>query len=258
MTRRFKILPFKPDSTGAEILANNLPAEKVNPNDASSIRSISGNDVVVNWGCGWTNRVPVHANQPQAIYNAVNKLKAFDLFRECDVAHPSYTSSRKVAAKWLRSGHNVYARTTMEGERGRGITVVTPEYPGVGPEGRGLPDALVYVKGFPAQREFRIHVAFGEVIEVNEKKRRNGTNPDPLVRSSSDWVFCVYNLAPYDDSIKSVAVDAVAALGLDFGGVDLALDESNNVCVYEVNTAPWINRESSTLAYVNALKEHFT
>lgn len=100
-------------------------------------------------------------------------------------------------------------------------------------------------------------MAFGQVIEVNEKKRRNGTNPDPLVRSSSDWVFCVYNLAPYPDILKDTAIDAVQALGLDFGGVDIAMDSNSNVCVYEVNTAPWINRESSTLAYVNAFKEHF-
>lgn len=252
----FKVLPFKVDSTGAKILADNLPAERIDPHDTSSIRSIRGSDIIVNWGCGWTNRVPVHANTPQAVCNAVNKLKAFDLFREHDVPHPSHTTVKRVAKKWLADGFNVYARQTMEGERGRGITVIKPEDRML--DGGDLEQVQCFTKGFKATREFRVHVAFGQVIEVNEKKRRNGTNPDPLIRSHRDWVFCVYNLSPYPESIKTTAIEAVEALGLDFGGVDLAIDSRDNVCVYEVNTAPWINRESSTQAYVNAIKQHFS
>lgn len=247
----FKILPFKSDSTGAKILADNLPAELLNHDGTR----VGRNDVVINWGCGWSRRYRVDVNQPEAICNAVQKLRAFDLFRDNDIPHPSHTRSKSVAKRWLTDGNNVYARTTMEGERGRGIEVIHPNT--AGRQRIEEVDVPVYVKGFQATREFRIHVAFGQVIEVNEKKRRNGTNPDPLVRSSSDWVFCVYNLAPYPALLGETAIEAVNALGLDFGGVDIALDSSGNVCVYEVNTAPWINRESSTLAYVNAFKEKF-
>lgn len=248
-----KILPFKNDSTGAAILERELPAERIDPHDGASIRSVRSSDFVVNWGCGWTNSVPVRANQPKAICKAVDKLLAFECFRNADLPHPSTTTSRRVVQKWLETGNNVYARSTMSGERGRGITVIKPEDRSV--EGFELPEALVYTKGFRATREFRIHVAFGQVIEVNEKKRRNGTTPDPLVRSSADWVFCVYNLSPYPDQIKSLAIEAVESLGLDFGGVDLAIDALGNPCIYEVNTAPWINRESSWTAYTNALRE---
>ena len=73
---------------------------------------------------------------------------------------------------------------------------------------------------------------------VSEKKKRQGTNPDRLVRSHGDWVFCRNNLAPYPDTIKQQAIAAVQALGLDFGGVDIALDTEHNTCVFEVNTAP--------------------
>jgi hypothetical protein len=252
----FLILPFKNDSTGAKILADNLPAERLDPHDSSSVRHCTRNHTVINWGCGWTNRFPVAANKPEAVCRAVNKLVAFEAFRNNDIPHPSTTTSSRVVKKWLGNGFNVYARETMEGERGRGITVLKPEDRSMGWE--ALPHVRSYVKGFPTHREFRVHVAFGQVIEVNEKKRRNGTNPDPLVRSSADWVFCVYNLAPYPETIKTAAIEAVVALGLDFGGVDLAIDSNDNVCVFEVNTAPWINRESSTVAYCNTFKEHFT
>ncbi len=242
----FKVLPFKPDSTGAKILVDNLPGELLDPR-ANRVRPTSANPII-NWGCGWSSH-QVSANQPSAICNAVNKLRAFELFRDHDVPHPSHTRLRATALKWLQQGHRVYARETMEGERGRGITVVE--------SGGELPDVGTFVKGFLTHREFRIHVAFGKTIEVNEKKRRNGTNPDPFVRSSSDWVFCVYNLAVYPDTIMDAAVGAVSALGLDFGGVDLAINSDNEVCVFEVNTAPWINRESSTNAYCNAFRERF-
>lgn len=251
----FKILPFKPDSTGAEILSREIPAERIDPNDATSIRSISRSDVVINWGCGWTNRVPVAANQPKAICNAVDKFRAFECFNEYDVPHPSCTRNASVAKRWLQASNRVYGRTTMQGERGRGIKVFGSE--DLECFERELHQYVAFTKGFPIHREFRVHVAFGQVIEVNEKKRRNGTNPDPLVRSHRDWVFCVYNLQPYPEIIKDTAVLAVESLGLDFGGVDLAIDRENNITVFEVNTAPWINRESSTLAYVKAFKEKF-
>ncbi len=242
----FKILPFKADSTGAKILADNLPGELLDPR--SERQRTTNHHHTLNWGCGWTRR-HVDANQPSAVCNAVNKLRAFDLFRDHDVPHPSHTRLRATAQKWLTQGHRVYARETMEGERGRGITVVE--------SGGQLPDVGTFVKGFLTQREFRIHVAFGKVIEVNEKKRRNGTDPDPLVRSSRDWVFCVYNLAPYPEQLGDVSVDAINALGLDFGGVDIGLSADGSICVFEVNTAPWINRESSTNAYCNAFRERF-
>lgn len=251
----FKILPFKQDSTGAEILARELPAERIDPNDSHSIRSISSSDVVINWGCGWTNRVPVAANRPEAICKAVAKLRAFEAFNNYDVPHPAVTTHASVARRWLQNSCRVYGRTTMEGERGRGITVF--EGRDLGEFERRTPEFVAFTKGFPTLREFRVHVAFGRVIEVNEKKRRNGTNPDPLIRSHRDWVFCVYNLSPYPDSILGHAMDAVEALGLDFGGVDLAIDADNNVTVFEVNTAPWINRESSWTAYANAIREKF-
>jgi hypothetical protein len=247
----FKILPFKSDSTGAKILARSLEAMEVNPREHSP-NAIQPGDVVINWGCGWTNDYRVNANKPRAVCKAVNKIEAFKCFDEFDVPHPQVTRTISVAKKWLAAGFNVYHRTTMEGERGRGITVFKP-----GDSGLDWNVPGVFVKGFNTKREFRIHVAFGKVIEVNEKKRRNGTNPDPLVRSHSDWVFCVYNLDVYPESIKTHAVDAVESLGLDFGGVDLALDQHGNVCVFEVNTAPWINRESTTLAYTQAFKEQY-
>jgi glutathione synthase/RimK-type ligase-like ATP-grasp enzyme len=78
------------------------------------------------------------------------------------------------------------------------------------------------------------------------------------MRSHVDWVFCVYNLTPYPNIIKEQSIAAVKALGLDFGGVDISIDKEGHACVFEVNTAPWINRESTWSAYRNAFTQNFS
>lgn len=255
----FKVLPFSPTSSGAKIIARVLEGETVDPNervDSTFLR----NNVLINWGCGWT-RNNVSANSPKAVCNAVNKVRAFKLFDAAGVNHPEYTTVKSVAKSWYQNGDIVYNRATMEGERGNGINILDPnESDEDGTDGGlGSFEGLVghFTRGFPIHREFRVHVAFGEVIEVCEKKRRNGTNPDPRMRSHVDWVFCVYHLAPYPDAIKEQSIEAVKALGLDFGGVDVAVDRSGTACVFEVNTAPWVNRESTWNAYGRAFTTHF-
>jgi glutathione synthase/RimK-type ligase-like ATP-grasp enzyme len=37
------------------------------------------------------------------------------------------------------------------------------------------------------------------------------------------------------------AIKATKAIGLDFSGVDIALDKEDNVCVFECNSAPWLS-----------------
>jgi glutathione synthase/RimK-type ligase-like ATP-grasp enzyme len=34
---------------------------------------------------------------------------------------------------------------------------------------------------------------------------------------------------------------ACKSLGLDFVGVDVALDSNDNICVFECNSAPWLS-----------------
>lgn len=176
----FKILPFKPDSTGAAILARSLPAELI---DVSRyLPNVVTNGVhVLNWGCGYSD-AKVSANQPKAICNAVSKTRAFKLFDQWDIKHPEYSSSKRVAKDWYENGSYVYHRSTMEGECGRGISVKHKGTINIHPDREWLEDedSNHYTKGFPIHREFRVHVAFDKVIEVNEKKKRNGTNPDPL------------------------------------------------------------------------------
>ena len=65
------------------------------------------------------------------------------------------------------------------------------------------------------------------------------------------WVYCRDNYIPDPTSIQ-LAIDAVQAVGLDFGAVDLIYNQHyNQFYILEVNTAPGL--EGTTLInYVNA------
>jgi glutathione synthase/RimK-type ligase-like ATP-grasp enzyme len=67
-------------------------------------------------------------------------------------------------------------------------------------------------------------------------------------------VYCREDVSPPAEALD-IAVKAVAALGLDFGAVDVAWNEHYNKCVvFEVNTAPGLYGHTLDV-YVNAIKE---
>ena len=238
------IFPFKHTSEGAILLRETLRTRFV---DVGS--RLTADDVVINWGCGWAVTPGRKVlNKRDAINRAINKLAAFDFFEEHGVPCPEYTTSRSLATYWLVRGNTIYARETAEGENGRGIKIYQPgdtierEY-------------CFYSKAFPTAREFRVNCAFGNAIDVCEKKRRNGTRPNPLMRVGDDWVYCREDLDVYPASVKEAAVGAVKALGLDFGGVDVGLSSDNQVCVFEVNTAPWLGTIIAR-KYANAFEQY--
>ena len=76
---------------------------------------------------------------------------------------------------------------------------------------------------------------------------------DGYVRNlANGWVFCRDNVVE-PDGLRDAAVSACAALGLDFGAVDIIWNERENKCyVLEVNTAPGL--QGTTLEnYANAI-----
>lgn len=242
------IAPWRLSSKGAKGVANELNIKRIKPVH-SRYRYRSG-DKVINWGRGHCS-FPVVLNQPEAVTFAVNKRRAWDRFHDRGVPTVESTRDRETASAWLLCGSRVYRRETLTGHGGRGVSVLS------GDEGvRSIwndNQSYTYTKGFPTNREFRVHVVGDNAVSVLEKKKRRGTNPDPLIRSHGDWVFCCNNLDSYPEVVKEQAIAAVKALGLDFGGVDIALDCGNNVCVFEVNSAPGLEGTSVRL-FAEALK----
>ncbi len=122
-----------------------------------------------------------------------------------------------------------------------------------------LPTAPLYTRAVSNSGEYRVHVMNGEVILYQKKSRR--LNDDGTVATAdgessdvrnlaSNWVYRTGNLRRLE-RVEQLAIEAVAALGLDFGAVDIIKDNNGDVFVLEVNTAPGLGNTDTLEAYVN-------
>ena len=213
-------------------------------------------DFIIGWGNSreptWADAAERHGvsvvNKWGSIRNAVNKDLAFTILSERGVSTVPYTEEMRVATRWINEGHIVICRTELTGMKGSGIVVAKDK--------NNLPYCGLYTKFQPNCREFRVHVAFGKVINYQEKRRKIGVKNDPYVRSEENgWVFCRKNVV-LPDCVGKEAIKAVKALGLDFGGVDMLYDEyQDKPMILEVNTAPGLDYHYGIEAYTEAFKE---
>lgn len=213
-------------------------------------------DVVINWGClksnnTWGNLQGFHwVNNPAQVGR--NRLQNLQLMKEAGVNVPEFTTVHSDAERWLADGKTVIARDNLRSFGGRGITVVEP--------GTHLASGkALYTRYQPKRHEYRVHVFRGDVIDVQQKKRKQGDVPEGVeskVRSyANGWVFARDGVqAP--ECVVSQSIAAVSALGLDFAAVDVGWTEKGNIAtVYECNTAPGLEGTSIT-KYAEALRNY--
>jgi hypothetical protein len=206
---------------------------------------------VINWGSAACPRVlqgvPV-LNRFEAVRVATSKLATFDALSRAQVAHVDVTTSLEEARAW-NARSKVLGRDLDHGSQGRGIVVYQP--------GELTKGHKFYTKYYKKERELRIHVFQGRVIFEQEKLKKNGAdNADKYVRSHDrGWCFAFHHLTekPIPLVVRELAISSVAALGLDFGAVDIGWNSKSGPRVFEVNTAPGIE-ETSLNAYIGAFK----
>ena len=237
------IFPYKASSVSAKLLSQELGVKRMKAEGSK----YSG--LVINWGSGVGPKSlkPLSfLNKPEAVSLASNKIKTFEKLTKAKVNHVPWTKDKAQAQKWLEEGATVIVRTSIAGHSGKGIVVCSGA--------DALPDAPLYTRYVKKRKEFRVHVVKGQAIDVVQKRKQNGVEADPLIRSHlRGWVFCRENVEE-PASLREVAVQAVQALGLDFGAVDIIWNEAQNKCyVLEINTAPGI--EGTTVKkYADAFK----
>jgi hypothetical protein len=117
----------------------------------------------------------------------------------------------------------------------------------------GNPD--FFVKKLDITEEYRIHMFGGRSIRAGIKKHREGfANPSPWIRSYEGGWRIVYDGFKSKEAMRAIAANAVKALGLDFGAVDIGKLRNGNLVVLEVNRAPGL--EGGTVdAYSKAITE---
>lgn len=208
--------------------------------------------IVVNWGSSepFTD-IPYCRilNNPDAVRLASNKLYTFGQWRRFGVACPEWTTEMDVAKEWAaKKSTTVFCRTRLQSHSGDGIVIANLASEVV--------NAPLYTKYIKKKKEFRVHVFNGKVIDVQEK-RRSSASPDSsfLIRNHANgFVFCRDDIIEPSD-LRETGLNAVAALGLDFGAVDIVYNEHYDKCyALEVNSAPGL--EGTTLQiYTDTIKE---
>ena len=234
------IYSHNPHSEGAKLLSQALNVKRIKHGN-SKFRGGMGK-AIINWGAGTLpDQVDVCQrilNKPEAIRKASNKLKSFELFQEAGVTIPPFFTDYGDAEDWMIDNDGaVVCRTVLNGHSGAGIVIADTV-----DELVAAPLYTVYIK---KQEEYRYHVFMGQVVDIQRKARKRDVPDDAVnwqVRNLDGGFIFAREGVVASPVASEEAVKAVAALGLDFGAVDLIYNaREDKYYVLEVNTAPGLS-----------------
>lgn len=228
------IYPYRTGSRSVNALSRLSGAKKIK-REHSRFRG-SPNKVVINWGCSVIDNEEVMKcniiNKPEAVAVASNKLTFFEAIKDMKVT-PQFTTDIEKAQQWLDK-YLVVCRTVLNGHSGAGIVIASRR--------EEIVDAPLYVRYVKKENEYRVHVFKGQVIDVQQKKRRLNV-PDNevnwLVRNHHNGFIYARNDVALPNTVHTLAIDVINKVALDFGAVDIIYNKySNRYSVLEINTAP--------------------
>ena len=161
-------------------------------------------------------------------------------FARSNVETVPWTTHLANAQEWCDLGYTVFARKILNGHSGNGIVEMNAGEPSYSTNAR------LYTLYKKKKHEFRLHVINGRVIDVQRKglsqEFRGREDINWKVRNLQNGFIYARNDVDIADRAKIYAIQAVSALGLDFGAVDM-IYSSEDRCYYvlEVNTAPGLS-----------------
>ena len=254
--KRLVIYPYKFASASARALAENVRSRgysciRVHPDRTYSKRSP---DVVLNWG-SHTEPVWNHSeilNSINTVRIAGDKLQALTELQSVGVPVPDFTEDKQLARGWLENDGSVIERKLLNASAGRGLVLHKD------PKSK-LGDAPMYTRYFKKLREYRVHVADGDIIDWQQKMvKHDSENVDYQIRNHANgWIFARDAAEPIPEYLLDISIQAVNALGLSFGAVDVGWNNHyGNGVVFEVNTAPGLEGETTLEAYTNFIIDH--
>lgn len=208
----------------------------------------------VNWGNSRlpdTIALPV-INLPSAVAKCVNKRTFFE--EVGDLTNMPVAYSRAEAEGLFRRYRKVVCRTNLTGSGGDGIVIARSP--------AELVNAELYTAYIPKSAEYRVHVVAGEVILIQQKRRRadlpaelaEDSNAALIRNHANGWVYAVDAVDPPSEELKEACIEIINELGLDFGAVDVMVGARNGEpYILEVNTAPGIQSPTLAAAYQEAM-----
>jgi len=246
------VYPYNQGSKSAGLLAKELGTRRLK-RVGSKVKD--NNEIaIVNWGSGACPfKVAKVINAPTKVAVSSNKLKTFQVLEgNKEVRIPPFTTDLEVAKSWITDKNwKVAVRSLLNANGGRGLSIASTV--------QELSKAPLYVRYVPKAGEYRVHVVNGVVIRCQKKVMPRGKVPQgewAIRNHENGFIFQLARGGDVPDKqVFDQAIAACAALGLDFGGVDVIWNEaSGKAYVLEVNTAPGIEGGTVT-AYANAFKD---
>lgn len=246
-----RLYQYKNGSKSAKALADELGIKRLKREGSKFIPKVGR--TILNWGA--TTMPDLFAggtiiNHPEDVERASNKLSFFKSMEEhAGVRTLPWTANDEMAKIWLERGGSVVCRTILNGHSGNGIVIAD--------ELKELVPAKLYTKYVKKQSEWRIHVAFDKVFDVQRKvKRADAEDVDWRVRNhAGGFIFQRQNLDVPED-VTHQAIECMAASLLDFGAVDVLWNEhEQKAYVLEINTAPGLEGES-VIKYGDVFREY--
>lgn len=112
-----------------------------------------------------------------------------------------------------------------------------------------------FIEYVPVAREYRVHVFGDEVIKQSEKVLTDAAAYTPWIRNHEHGHTFRHPSVRLNHFQEAIAISAVQSLRLDFGAVDLIVNDEGQSYVLEVNTAPSCSPTTGK-AYIEAIKNH--
>jgi glutathione synthase/RimK-type ligase-like ATP-grasp enzyme len=233
---------YDPYSESGKLLANALEIRRIK-HEGSTFYGNSSH-LVINWGAS-PKRWNVKGfgftiwNNPNAVAQCVNKTKFFSLCNSYGSEAPripEWTTTASVAKEWLTKGSCVIGRKLVEGMGGDGIVIMEKTI--------DFEECRLYTKYVPKKLEFRLYMVGTKIVDVCRKARNLDETPaNWKIRSRANgFIFVHYDEADLPADVIKQVQKAMQITGLDFGGIDVIYNETQEKAyVLEVNTAPWLS-----------------
>lgn len=238
-------LIYHPRATYASRIARELRVPAVYPRHGQNRHRRNTMSVAVNWGCAPNviNRLSADVTiLNRDISGARTKMRTFELLDAAKLPHPRVSRDPK---ELYERGRYLGRTDGLTG--GAGIVVY---------EKSALPDENVvhdfYSQVVSKAHEVRIHVASGQIIceQIKYIPRGSGVlvrNYDNGARFTTVGLDQRISLSLVQTA-RDIAIRAVAACGLDFGALDMALTQRDEWVIFEVNSAPGLSEREGEAA----------
>lgn len=184
-------------------------------------------------------------------HKPLNKIEQLVRFADEKISCPQFALSKETARDLPT--RSIFARTLVNSTGGKGIVEFEKDQ-------EVYPDAPLYTEYIPKKAEYRVHIFNGEVIDIQQKKKRtsfDSNSRNTRIRNvANGYVYTREGITKPAD-IDTLAINAVNSVGYKYGAVDIIYNEKRNQCyVLEVNSRPGIVNSTCT-AYVNAIIKHY-